>query len=111
MKREHPAAPASGAVYVEFREQISQAGERDDVAGAAALVVAAAVDAGAGAEGRQVGDLPDAPGAEVQKPPERPQVADLPDVLHVPLHVGPEVVAERLGRVEALVVYRGWQPE
>ena len=37
MKHEHPAAPASGAVYVEFREQISQAGERDDVAGAAAL--------------------------------------------------------------------------
>ncbi len=71
MKHEHPAAPASGAVYVEFREQISQAGERDDVAGAAALVVAAAVDAGAGAEGRQVGDLPDAPGAEVQKPPGR----------------------------------------
>ena len=34
MKHEHPAAPASGAVYVEFREQISQAGERDDVAAA-----------------------------------------------------------------------------
>ena len=75
MKHEHPAAPASGAVYVEFREQISQAGERDDVAGAAALVVAAGGRCRRRRRRRrrrrQVGDLPDAPGAEVQKPPGR----------------------------------------
>ena len=59
------------------------------------------------AKGRQVGQLPYAPGAQADKPAEVRKIADLADPAHVALDIGLEVVAKRLPGFELPVVNPG----
>ena len=61
-------------------------------------------NAGVRAQSREIGELPHAPGAQAHKPAKVRQVANLPNLAHIALHIRFKVIAEGLARFEFLIV-------